>query len=570
MKARGSFLLLFMAMSSWSRAYGRKDDVVGVPAISSLDLARALPDIYLTRPSITLIPHSPDARSGRIWLRATDDGLHVWGKINADEKGFHWPQQKSEMLSGDHIEIWLAASRDVSIPGIGWGNQFGPAELASLKDCANQVDPHTGDAGSGAKDCERWYTGQLQYRHHLRRLFVRQWLIAGSDSSGPARRFEGFATTAYVGLGANFFSNDLPNLLKPASDDGLVAEIGSDVRPENKRTAGGAPYTDYHQAGYHFHVFIPYRAFPPTPQLQLADVYLTVDDFSSAPEGRKMGDYLSTASKRQWGPPATFNHLRLATPRTFSVSPCEYKLEQQDLYGQKHPSWFFPAPPVKGSDLRSTFALINPAGGYMYAPSGVSPEVTSADYFWKQLANGATVCNPRLAWRDGATIKQTDFNLDGERFEAQTLPDGWTLVLSGPTASRLSVFGFGQCGACSVMDFNVFAILPQGEITTALALHGNLGDTLGQPAGADLTIAPEWKRVILYEEMMVPQQTEDTRPWASTTYCLEGHGYKQCAESKQAQPPDPPHFKEFRPPPTSNPSRHTASRLFRRRQFATC
>lgn len=57
MKARGSFLLLFMAMSSWSRAYGRKDDVVGVPAISSQDLARALPDIYLTRPSITLIPH---------------------------------------------------------------------------------------------------------------------------------------------------------------------------------------------------------------------------------------------------------------------------------------------------------------------------------------------------------------------------------------------------------------------------------------------------------------------------------------------------------------------------------
>jgi hypothetical protein len=177
MKAGYPFVVFIMATTCAAGAYGQTDGVVSVSAISPQDLARASQDIYATPPSVTLIPQSTEAHSGQIWLRSTDDGLHVWGKVDADEKGFHWPQQKSEMLSSDHIEIWLAASPDVSIPGIGWGNQFGPTELGSLKDCADQVDPHTGDAASGAKDCERWYTEQLQFRQYLRRLFVRQWLI---------------------------------------------------------------------------------------------------------------------------------------------------------------------------------------------------------------------------------------------------------------------------------------------------------------------------------------------------------------------------------------------------------
>jgi hypothetical protein len=48
-----------------------------------------------------------------------------------------------------------------------------------------------------------------------------------------------------------------------------------------------------------------------------------VDVFSSATDGHKTGDYSSTSALRQWGKPATFNHLRLAAPRTFSVTPCD-------------------------------------------------------------------------------------------------------------------------------------------------------------------------------------------------------------------------------------------------------
>lgn len=545
MKVIFSFVLLTTAMGSPSWTYAQTDSGVSVASISKAALQRASQDIYATPPSLPLITRGSQPHSGAIWLRSTDDGLHVWGKIEADEKGFHWPQQKSEMLSSDHIEVWLATSPEVSMRPIGWGNQFGATELASLKDCADQVDPHSGEAASGAKNCERWYNEQLQYRQYLRRLFVRQWLIAGYDYPGKDRSFEEFATTAYAGLSASLFPEDLPKLLAPKPDDGVTVQIDTERKPETRRNAAGATYEYNRQTGYHFHLFIPYRAFPPTQQLKLTDLYFMVDVFSAASTGQKMGDYSSTASARQWGKPATFNHLKLASPRSFSLTPCEYELEQKDLYGESYGSWFFPLS-ATDADLRSTLALINPAGGYMYAPAGVSPEVTTANYFWTQLPSGALACGPDLAWRNGSTIKRAKFVVDGERFEAKTMPDGWTLIRSGPSASTVSAFGSGACGACQVMGFDIFAVSPEGEITSALRIDEMLTGDEGHPAEADLTIAPDWKQIILYCETLDQAQTNVTMPWTSTTYCLDGHAYKQCGESKQAQPPDPPHFKEFR------------------------
>ena len=546
MKAVFSFLMLTIVMTSASGTYAQTENVVSVPSISPEELGRAQKDIYATPVSLTLLPHSPEAHSGKIWVRATDDGLHLWGKIDADERGFHWPQQKSEMLSSDHIEVWLATTSEVAMPEIGWGNQFGMTQLGSAKDCADQVDPHTGEAGSGAANCEHWYAEQVQYRQYLRRLFVRQWLIAGSDNSGKARSFEDFASTAYSGLNSSVFPEDLPKAMKPETDDGVSVEISGEVRPEDKQNAAGATYKYYHQTGYNFHVFIPYRAFPPARQLKLADLYLMVDVFSSASAGRKMGDYSSTATARKWGQPSTFNHLRLAMPRTFSVTPCGYKLEQKDLYGTTYESWFFPTQSAMDTDLRTTFALINPAGGYMYAPAGNSPEAEESSYFWKKLTDGATLCGPALAWRKGSKVTRSEFAVDDEHFEEKSLPDGWTLVRSGPTSSTLSAFGSGACGACPVMGFDIFAVSPQGEISSALTIHEELTGSGGQPSAADLTIAPDWKQIVLFHEIVDPQQTDGTTPWTSTTYCLGGHSYKQCGESKQAQPPDPPHFKEFR------------------------
>jgi len=545
LKAVFSFAVLAFAVNSPTQIYAQTEAVISVPGISPKDVPQASQNIYATPPTLSLIPHSPQAHSGNIWLRSADDGLHIWGKVEADEQGFHWPQQKSEMLSSDHIEVSLATSTAVPMPEIGWGNQFGTTQLASLKDCANQTDPRTGDAASGVKHCERWYNEQVQYRQDLRRLFVRQWLIAGAAYSG-SHSFEDFASTAYAGLSANFFPEDLPDALKPKSEGSLTVEIIPDFRPETRQNATGAAYKYNRKIGYHFHLTIPYTAFPPAQPLRLTDLYLMVDVFSSAPAGHKMGEYSSTAATRQWGQPASFNHIRLGSPRAFSVTPCDFEPEQQDLYGKSYPAWFFPTQALKDTALRSTFALINPAGGYMYAPASVSPTVELSKYFWKELAAGAVVCGPDLAWRYGSTIKRTKFVVDEEHFEAKTLPDGWTLLRSGPTPSTLSRFGSGQCGSCLVMDFDIYAVSQQGEITPALALHEDLTANEGQPSGADLTIAPDWKQIILYRDIMDPKQTGPTATWTSTTYCLDGHVYKQCGESRQAQPPDPPHFKEFR------------------------
>ena len=496
-------------------------------------------DIYTDSPTLPLILHSPQAHPGNVWLRSSEKGLDIWGKVDADEKGFRWPRQKSEMLSSDHIEIWLAASPDVLMPVIGWGNQFGVTELDSAKDCSKESDA-TGDDGIGKKNCERWFNEQIQYRQYLRRLFTRQWLIAGGEYPNQAGAFEDFATTAYAGLNANLFHGDLPILLRPKEEDGVVSEFTVDSRQETRHDAAGNPYSTGHQTGYRFHVFIPYAAFPPAQELKLSELYLMVDVFAAAPDARAMGEYSSTSATRIWGKPSTFNHVRVAEPRTFSVTPCEEDLDQNDLYGENYRSWFFPGQSGKDAALRSTFALINPAGGYMYEPARVSPSVTAASYFWKPLVGGATVCGPHLAWQKGGAVRRSKFEVEEKYFEAKALPDGWNLIRSGPMTWTHSRFGSGACGSCEVMGFSIFSVSPQGEIEQALDITEDLSGTGEQADAADLSIAQDWKRITLYREF------EGKPSWTSTTYCLEGHQYTQCGESKQAKPPDPPNFKELR------------------------
>ncbi len=499
--------------------------------------------IFLTPPTMTLIPHSPQAHPGSIWLRSSDDGLHIWGRVEADEDSFRLPQQKSEMLSSDHIELWLAASPEVPMPTIGWGHQFGTEKLDSLKDCAADI---RGNGAAGMKKCERWYGEQVQYRQYLQRLFVRQWLIGGGAwTAQPTHFFEDFASTAYAGLKSNFFRENLPVALEPKGMDDLTTEVSYDIRQEQRTNAAGVAGPYNRRIGYRFHIFVPYSSFPPAQQLKLTDLYLMVDVFGSAPEGRKMGEYSSTSAARQWGKPATFNHLRLATPRSFSITPCEEKPEQTDLYGEKYASWFFPTKPGKDATLQSTFALMNPAAGYMYEPGGVSPEAVQAKYFWKQLANGAAICRPNLAWHKGNATARSEFFVDEKSFEARALPDGWTLVRSGPTTWTHSPFGSGQCGACPVMGFSMYAVSPQGEISSALNITEDLAGQGDAASDADLAIDPDWRRITEYA-MFRDNTVNDPQPnWTSKTYCLKGHTYEQCGESKSTQPPKPRNFPDL-------------------------
>lgn len=418
-------LAIVLALTLSVRAQSQNEEVTHVPPIAPGEVYQAFQEegIYGTPPTLTLIPSSPQAHHGNVWLRTTEDGLHIWGKVDRGDQEIRWARQKSEIVARDHVEVWLAAMTDVAMPTVGWGNQFGIEELKSENNCADMTDPHTGDETSGRRNCERWYEDQLAYRRELRRLFARQWLITGSNYTGSTHSFEEFASRAYDNLKTRLFPENLPKLLQPKTDDPLKAEIAIDFTPETRKTPAGRDYQYNRPTGYRFHILIPYTVFPPVQQLKLSDLYVLVDVFGAAPEGQTQGAHSTTAPERQWGRPETFNHVRLDAPRTYTVTPCEYELEQKDLYNEPSPAWFFPTG-LEDNDLRSTFALINPEQGYMYEPGGVSPSLWPAEFFWKRLKSRETVCGPPLAWRKDANIQRTDFTVDEQHFATKSLADG--------------------------------------------------------------------------------------------------------------------------------------------------
>jgi hypothetical protein len=150
-------LCFLVTLTALAQIHSTQSAAIPVPAATPQELRPSPQDIYSTQPTLTLIQHTPDAHPGNVWLRSSPDGLHVWVKVQADQQGFRWPAEKSEMFSSDHIELWLAAAPDVPMPLIAWGNQFGVTTLHSEKDCQDQSDSHTGNAADGVRNCLRWY-----------------------------------------------------------------------------------------------------------------------------------------------------------------------------------------------------------------------------------------------------------------------------------------------------------------------------------------------------------------------------------------------------------------------------
>jgi hypothetical protein len=467
--------------------------------------------------------------------------------VQTPNNDLRWPKEKSEMLASDHVEIWLSAAPEVEMPPIGYGNQFGEIDLKNAADCA----PLENGGGPGdpripkTEDCERWYNQQVEYRKELERLFTRQWLAASDDPGSPTEPskslFEDFATTAWASMDASLFDKDLPEALKPQSD-GVIAEF----KTEYGRPAKMNAYEDKNVVtGYSFYFVIPWTAFPPMWQLKLRDLYVMVDVFSAAPDGKKMGAMASTSPERVWGEPSSFNHLVLDAPRTHEITPCGASGVEEDMYGVPHRSWYFPLAGKGPLYLSTVYDIENPAGGYMYDPAGVSPIFKANEHFWKVLPGDGAVCGPKLEYDNSGFKTRSEFYIAKEYFETRTLPDGWRLVRSGPDMSTQSPFGSGACGACGVMDFHIYSISPKGEIARALDISDEYSGYENQPSDGDLAIAPDLGKVTYYLDVVTYLDhgkggQEDH--WSSTTYCLEGHDYRKCAEAQKASPPNPRNF----------------------------
>jgi len=507
-------------------------------------------DPYAEPATMDLIPKDAGAHPGKIWVRYADDGLHIWGKVQVNDSDLHWPLEKFEMLSSDHVEIWLSESKTVAMPPIGYGNQFGEIDFKSVADCASEDQDGPGSPRTPAiEQCERWYNEQLPYRKQLERLFTRQWLAAGNGGTGQAKSFfEDFATTAYANLEAAFFDAVLPDSLKPQHDDQVISQFADDHgKHETKHDAAGHPYEVGIATGYTFHFFIPYSAFPPAQQLDLRDLWVMVDVFGHAPDGKKMGALSTTSSQRVWGKPSSFNHLVLDTPRAHNVTPCRAAAIEHNMYGESIPAWYFPLAGKEPLYLSTMYDVENPAGGYMYDPSGVSPILSTNEHFWKTLPGGGFVCGPELAYRKGELLTPTGYHVEKKYFDTRTLADGWMLVRSGPDMSTQSRFGSGQCGSCPVVGFQIYAISPKGEVTLALDIHDEFAGMDGSADGGDLTIAPDWSRVTFYKEFVTyldDGKGGQKENWTSDSYCLQGHAYKGCGKEDNAKPPKPANFPE--------------------------
>ena len=500
---------------------------------------------YAKEPAtFTLIAKTPGAPVGKVWVRSDGDGLHLWGSVEGGEPV--WPEQKADLLGKDHVEVWLAAAPEVTMPPVGWGNQFGKIELKSAEDCKGQTDPQTGSAEAGGAACVRWYAEQVRYRAQFRRLFARQWLLAGATNFGPAHVVEAYATEAWRALAGDLFAEDMPDGLEPKAAG--LAKGGVNIvygKSETEHDAAGNAYQKNIATGYEFYLEIPWEAFPPSPNLEVSDLWLIVDVFGAPPAGKKTGAYATTAAGREWGVPASFNHVKLEAARGFTLSPCEEPLVEQNMYEDAVPAWFFP---VKASEepawLGKDFIVTNPAGGYDYAPTGVSPGVEEHTHFWKVLDGGGWVCGPRLALKRGEVTKGFPFFVDEKTLDARVLEDGWLLVRSGPSASMLSAFGSGQCGACTVANVDFYAISPEGEATPALQLSPALGAGAEEPDAVDFAIAPDWTQVTEFDEA-AGGDADGAAGWSSTTYCLQGHWFAKCGEAKDVKPPSPPNYPEF-------------------------
>jgi hypothetical protein len=473
-------------------------------------------------PDITLVPHGAGARSGHLWINtAYDRQLYIVGKVDGGQPEF--PRNKMQMLTMDHVEIWLAANTDIDLPKIGWGDQFGDVTLPEGEDSCGEWAKQIGDAGDGEKKCRDWAVKQARYRPYLKRLFLRQWLVT------PDYAVESYATPAYEEIQKQFsgLGDKIPEILKPR---GVVQMY---LFPE--------------QSGYSFEIVIPFEALPPLPSLRPGDFYLEVDVFKAAPPGKKMGDYSASSSARVYGKPETFNLLRLEPPLFFSLTPCDLPLTGTDKREGYHPAWFIPAGGPVPRYESDVFIIVNDPAGYRYEPAGLSPTVRTTHYFWQSAGPGEWVCGPHLTYRKGNQSASFPYTLNPDGFETKRFPGGQLLVKTGPRV-WFSEFGSGQCGACSRTDLRVIGLNRDMNINAVLTL----GEVINTPRlfSQDFTVSQDWSRITEFDL----QGNEENLPgsWSSTSWCLKQdsktlvYAYEKCGEKEDVQPPDPPILKELR------------------------
>jgi hypothetical protein len=430
-------------------------------------------------------------RIGNVSLRETPDGIVIFGRIAGRPPSY--AKSPDEINARDHMGLWLALSEDIEMPALGWGNQHG---LFSCNDLAESPT-------AASETCQSWETEQLKYREQLRRLFVRHWQFA------PSVLLETFASEAYDKLPAAAASNGL----RPHGGPQMAASEGGEVSD--------------------FEILVRWGDFPPANDLNISKMFLALEFCAT---GRACA---STSPFSAPGKLPILRQLMLERPRVSTLTPCNYSLQEADLFGNRYPAWYF----LGDGGITDMFALENYVAGYQNQPDGPSPVVVWEHRFWKAIAKGEFVCGPDLRYVASKSYSTEDapyksFSVDERDWSTRRLTDGAHLLKIGPLVGTRSPLGTGRCGACYAVELAIYHLSPAAGITIAL----QIGLVIDAPntADGDIVISPDWRTVTVF---LASDDDNGKRSWTYQRYCLNRDTYEECANGHSIGPPKPRRLK---------------------------
>lgn len=478
------------------------------PVANSFVLDGAIQEWVQKPPTLSLIPKSVGARSGKVWMAQSPNGLVIAGKVEGPLPVF--AKSAEDMPNGDHVEVWIALVKNVPLPPIGWSGKFGDHPLSNLADCDNA------DVGLG-EHCRAWFAEQIGYRRQFPRLFVRQWQLA------PGVAVETYAKPAHDAITET--RKRLEQLVPQGWFEQVIDEVFQIELPE-------AHFGKTHPEGYSFEVLLPWKALPPANRLTLDQVHLLIDVFSPG-ETVRYGAFSTSSKARQYGKVDTMNRVELVPPHRWRLARCGYPLEtfaaSPEVWGNYHspklPAYFLP---VENERIDQLFVLKNQYIDFHTAPAGLSPIIRSTELFSLELAPGVVACGPRLAVRRGKTLTLAEgvkLGL-GSETRARKAPGGW-LLASGPYERMASMAGEGYCGACeeTVLDM---IFIPTGQKKPLVSAFHAGGLACGCCSGdciENITLTDDFKTIRITKNI---DETAETAKTAEFCFDAVKHVYVSC------------------------------------------
>lgn len=469
----------------------------------------------------------PGARGDTIaWLDAfrADGELGEWNGLepmlglsspgNGESHGWIWVGQTAEGLAiagrvrSGGVELSLADGRELTLPPIGWGHQFGFEKLESEEGC--------GEIAGDVDACRAWYQAQVVHRERLAGLFVHRWVLFPDSVTRLG------ASVAFAAL--------------TDSARGVLAPL----TPSERALVSAWSGTDDPNRGHALELLVPWEALPPVRGLIV--------------DALRVGVALPGSDRDTLSGERT---VYLPRPREYFLSPCRYGTETVVLESDSLVYFRVPSEdavryirPGSERDLRSLLLLDNVAAGYQYEPyeTSLSPAVFEARYYTRRLADDELLCGPVLAHRRGDRVSSTvdsthansqlrsggaDMVVPEFYLEPREHGDSGLLIKEGPRVF-FSYYGSGQCGACPRIGLDIYHVdRRSGEITAAFS-YTRVVDY----RNVDILVSEDWREVTVFEAPIDMEEPEQWT-WRSTRHCLaEGEiQYRVCGERDSVPAP---------------------------------